>query len=284
MNELTLSTARAPHLRTAEDIRSRMADMLLALTPLLIAAACFHGADWLLNLAAALAVSAAAQVLFNLPFGRRVGLGDLSFAVTGALCALLLPAEAPFWAAAIAAAAAQLVRALFGGLGRNWLNPALTGVCIVYACTLAGDGALQALVIAEPIAPVSRFLGSATFGPAMTCSALLVLLGWLYLLCKKLAKPIFSLTFLLAMAAPQLIFGVDVLQTGILGPALAVSLYCGADSVSTPMFHSNGLLLGLLLGTAAGVVRLMLGLDLSFAAILLTGPLARVLDAWAARD
>ena len=281
MNDLNLTVAHAPHVRAPEGIAARMRDMLLALTPLMIAAACFHGADWLLNLAAALAVSAASLVLFSLPFGRRVGLSDLSFAVTGCLCALLLPAEAPFWAVCIAAAAAQLVRALFGGLGRNWLNPALFGACLVYACGLTGMQAASALVDS---APMSRFLGCATFGPAIGCSALLVMLGWLYLLCKNLAKPLFSLSFLLAVAAPQLFFGVPVLQTGLLGPALAVALYCGSDSVTVSMFRLHQLLLGLVLGGAVAALRLSMGADFSYPAILLSGPLARALDALAARE
>jgi len=283
MRELSLTTAAAPHTHCGETTRSRMRDMLLSLAPLIVAAACFHGADWLLNLAAALAVSAGAQVLFNLPFGRRVGLGDLSFAVTGALCALLLPAEAPFWAACIAAAAAQLLRALFGGLGRNWLNPALFGACVVYATALAGPGAVNALLDCGPVAPVSRFLGCATHGPAMTCSVLLVCLGWLYLVCKKLAKPLFSLSFLAAMVLPQLFFAVPIEQTGLLGPALAVALYCGSDSVTTPIFRRNQLLLGLVLGAAVGALRLALGMDYSYLALLTAGLLARGLDALAAR-
>lgn len=284
MRDLSLTVGRAPHVRAAEGIVDRMRDMLLSLVPIIVAAACFHGADWLLNLAAALAVSAAAQVLFNLPFGRRVGLGDLSFAVTGVMCALLLPAEAPFWAAAIAAAAAQLIRAIFGGLGRNWLNPALFGACVVYLMNLDGAGVMDTLLDSSPIAPLSRFLGCATFGPAISCSALLAILGWLYLWCKGLAKPLFSLGFLLAMATPQLIFGVPVPQTGILGPALAAALFCGSDSVTAPMFRRNSLLLGLVLGTAAGVLRLRFGMDLSYPALLLAGPLARGLDALAARE
>lgn len=282
MRELILTTAGAPHSRCAEVTRSRMRDMLLSLAPMIVAAACFHGADWLLNLAAALVVSAACQILFNLPIGRRVGLGDLSFAVTGCLCALLLPGQTPFWAAAMAAATAQLIRALFGGLGRNWLNPALFGVCVVYATTLAGPGALDALLDSAPIASVSRLLGCATHGPAIGCSALLVALGWVYLLCKKLAKPFFSLSFLLAMVLPQMLFFVPVFQTGLLGPALAVALYCGSDSVTTPMFRLNQVVLGLILGSTVGALRFALGLDLSYLAILLAGPLARGLDALAA--
>jgi len=282
MRELTLTTAGAPHTHCGETTRSRMGDMLLALTPLAVAAACFHGADWLLNLISALVVSAACQTLFNLPIGRRVGLQDCSFAVTGALCALLLPGQAPFWAAAMAAATAQLLRALFGGLGRNFLNPALFGVCVVYACTLAGPGSMDALLDSPPVAAFSRFLGCATHGPAITCSALLVALGWVYLLCKNLAKPFFSLSFLAAMVLPQVMFTVPLTQTGLLGPALAVALYCGSDSVTTPMFRRNQVILGLILGGAVGALRFALGLDLSYLAILLAGPLARGLDALAA--
>ena len=283
MREWNLTCADAPHTHCGEATLGRMRDMLLALLPTIIAAACFHGADWLLSLATALAVSAACQILFCLPFGRRVGMQDLSFAVTGTLCALLLPAGAPFWAVAIAAAAAQLMRAAFGGLGRTWLNPALFGAGVVYLLNLSGPGVMDALLDSSVASPVSRFLGCATLGPAISCSALLLCLGWLYLLCKNLAKPLFSLSFLAAMVLPQVFFAVPVAQTGLLGPALALALFCGSDSVTTPLFRRNQLILGAVLGSAVGAVRFATGMDLSFAALLLAGPLSRGLDALVAR-
>lgn len=279
MSELSLTFAPAPHARSDARVVWRMRDMLLALTPVTVAACCFHGADLLLSILAALAASAVCQALFALPLRRRVGLQDLSFAVTGVMAVLLLPASAPVWAAAVAAAAAQLLRALFGGLGRNFLNPALFGAALVTLTGLAGPDALHAATEVTVIAPISRFIGCATLGPAGSCSALLLCLGWLYLLAKDLARPLFSLSFLAALALPQLIFGTSILQTGLLGPALLLALYCGSDSVTTPIFRRGQLILGAALGLAAAAGRIWLSLDLSAAVLLLGGPLSRALDA-----
>ena len=123
---MRLSLSSGPHLRAKSDTRLTMLDVLIALLPTTAAGVYFFG--W--RAAMLVAVSVASCVLFEALWcalgHKKSTVGDLSAAVTGLLLGLNLPAGAPWWMPVIGGAFAILViKQLFGGIGANFLNPAL---------------------------------------------------------------------------------------------------------------------------------------------------------------
>ena len=123
-----LTVSASPHRRTRDTTRGIMLDVIIALLPALIISFMLFGTDALIRVA----VSVAACVLFEFicrkVMKRDNTVGDLSAIVTGILLAFNLPSEMPLWMVAIGDAVAIIVvKQFFGGIGQNFVNPALVG-------------------------------------------------------------------------------------------------------------------------------------------------------------
>lgn len=117
----------SPHIRSGENTQKVMFSVLIALMPALIIGCVFFG--WRAFIIALLSVGAAvaSEVLFNLCLKRKQTVDDLSACITGLLLAMSLPSTVPLWIPVIGSAFAIIVvKQLFGGIGRNIFNPALT--------------------------------------------------------------------------------------------------------------------------------------------------------------
>lgn len=135
MNEKRLSVAMSPHATSPVGTQSLMLDVLIALVPSLCIAVYFFG----LRALAATLVSAAGCVGFEWLYRKLMKLpcsvGDLSAAVTGVLVAFVCPVTLPYWMLLIGDFfAIVIVKQLFGGLGKNFLNPALAGRAFLMLC------------------------------------------------------------------------------------------------------------------------------------------------------
>ncbi len=190
----------SPHIRDNDSTRSIMRDVLIALAPALVASFLVFGVDALLRVAVCVLFAVGSEYLFERACGRAITVGDLSAAVTGVLLAFNLPPQLPLWMAAFGAIVAIVaVKQLFGGIGQNFANPAITAR-IVLLISFAGpmttwvipdtvSGATPLSLIAsgelEKLPSVtSLFLG--TIGGSLgETSALALLLGFAYLLYRK---------------------------------------------------------------------------------------------------
>ena len=138
MNEeksLRLTVASSPHVASPINTVSLMRDVLIALVPALIAAVYFFGFRALI----ATAVSVAACEVFEWGYRKLMhqsnANGDLSAAVTGVLLAFVCPVTLPYWTLVIGDFfAIVVVKQLFGGLGKNFMNPALGGRAFLMLC------------------------------------------------------------------------------------------------------------------------------------------------------
>ena len=140
--------APAPHLHDELTTRRIMVSVVLCLLPAVAWGALVLGPRALVVLAAAVIASLAAELLIAGVAWRRVTLGDGSALVTGVLVGSLLPAAVPlFIPVAASAFAVAVVKMTFGGLGRNWMNPALGGR--VFAA-LSWPGVMAAAGLAPP--------------------------------------------------------------------------------------------------------------------------------------
>ena len=123
----------SPHLRAKEDTRSIMRDVLIALCPAVVASVLIFGFRALLVELFCVACCVALEWLFEKGCKRPVTIGDCSAAVTGLILALNLPVSIPLWQAVVGCAVAIIVvKQLFGGIGHNFANPAMTGRIVMF--------------------------------------------------------------------------------------------------------------------------------------------------------
>ena len=125
MSNLTVTSS--PHIYTPRTTRSIMLDVLIALMPAAVASVIIFGISSLFVILACVISAVAAEFVFNVICRKEQTIGDLSSAVTGLLLALNIPSTIPLWQASIGAIFAIIVvKCLFGGIGQNFANPAIT--------------------------------------------------------------------------------------------------------------------------------------------------------------
>ena len=197
-NSLHLSVS--PHIHSGRSTSRIMLDVLIALSPAAIAGTIIFGFRSLLVILACVASCVAFEFLFNLVTKRRQTIGDLSAAVTGLLLALNLPANIPIWQCVIGSAfAILLVKCIFGGIGANLVNPAITArvfMIIAFGATMASvatpvivdtvAGATPLVDIAAGNTPslMSLLLGTTGGAIGETC-AIALIAGFVYLLVRR---------------------------------------------------------------------------------------------------
>ena len=227
-----LSISVSPHIRTDEDTRSIMLDVLISMLPALAVAAYMFGLLAILNVA----FSAGACMLLEWGYRRLMkktqSVGDLSAAVTGVLLAFCLPVTIPWWMLFLGDLfAIILVKQLFGGIGKNFMNPALAARAFMFSWPVAMTtwvaplsypsffqvSTADAVSAATPLASLSggALPGNATLlqafigqvgGSMGEVSAFALLLGGLYLLIRKVITPRIPLAFLGTVAVLSFLF------------------------------------------------------------------------------
>lgn len=128
-----LIVASSPHLHNkAASTQRIMLDVIIALLPTAVAAVWYFGGSALMLILVSIISAIAAEFIYQKIMKLPVSISDLSAAVTGLLLAFNLPANAPWWLAMIGSfLAIVLVKQLFGGLGQNFINPALASRAIL---------------------------------------------------------------------------------------------------------------------------------------------------------
>lgn len=144
MNEQLIITT-SPHFKHPTTTTMIMRDVLIALTPAAIAAAVIHGWYALVMIAVCVSAAIGSEFIFNVIVKKQQTVSDLSAAVTGLLLALNLPTTTEIWQCIIGSVfAIVVVKCLFGGIGCNFANPAITArifLLLSFSTTVAG-GAL----------------------------------------------------------------------------------------------------------------------------------------------
>ena len=140
-----LITSASPHIHSGASTRRIMLDVIIALLPAAIASAVIFGMRANVILLTCIVSAVLAEALFNLITHRKQTVGDLSAVVTGLLLGLNLSTNVPVWQCVIGSVfAVVVVKALFGGLGRNFANPAITArVFMLIAFSSVAGGAID---------------------------------------------------------------------------------------------------------------------------------------------
>lgn len=262
--ELTLSSS--PHVHSPVTTHEIMRDVLIALAPALIGGIWFFGFRALM----VTLVSAAACVFFEWGYCRLMKkpstVHDLSAVVTGVLLAFTCPVTIPYWTILLGDLfAIVIVKQLFGGIGKNFLNPALAGRAFLFSWPVImstwvkpgfenAPGLLStadAVTAATPLAAMHQYrmpdatLTDMFLGGIGGCigetSALLLLIGFIYLLVRRVVSPRIPLTYLGTVAILAFLFPMGNARVDWVGAQLFSgglmlgALFMATDYVTSPV-------------------------------------------------
>ena len=133
-----LSVSSSPHLRDNATTRRVMMDVCIAMIPAMIASVWFFGLRSVILIGVSVLTAVIAEAYYQKKSHQAVTVSDMSAVVTGMLLAFNLPANAPWWMAAVGSILAiVLVKQIFGGLGQNFMNPALAARAILFISWMA---------------------------------------------------------------------------------------------------------------------------------------------------
>ncbi|MBQ8547790.1 MAG: RnfABCDGE type electron transport complex subunit D [Lachnospiraceae bacterium] len=270
-NKLKLSVS--PHIHSGQSTAGIMRDVLISLLPATIAGTVIFGLRSLLVVAVCIAACVGFEALFNFIIKKDQTIGDFSAAVTGLLLALNLPANIPLWQCVIGALfAIVVVKCLFGGIGCNPVNPAITarvfmliafGSMTVQAFPTVVDTVSSATPLslgegAKMPSLLDLFLGLNGGAIGETCVLALVL-GFVYLLVRRV------ITWHVPVAYIGTVFVCSFFMEGMdftsaLAMILSGGLFIGAifmatDYVTSPATAAGKLIFGLGAGLITFVIR-----------------------------
>lgn len=134
MDNQNITISATPHIRSGESIQSIMRDVLIALLPATVMGIVYFRLQALLLIVISIATAVISEAIYQKVTKQKVTITDLSAVVTGLLLAMNIPASAPFWVPIVGSAFAIIIaKQLFGGLGQNFVNPALAGRAFLLA-------------------------------------------------------------------------------------------------------------------------------------------------------
>ena len=297
-----LTVSPSPHIRQEDTTRSIMLDVLIALSPALAWAIFLFGVRALLLTVIAVASSVAFEALFNLAVRKKCPIGDLSACVTGVLIAFNLPVSAPWWLPVVGSAFAMvIVKGLFGGIGKNIVNPALAArvfLFLSWSRLMTDFSGVDAVASATPLKQlkagelaetdlIDLFIGSHG-GCIGEVSSLLLIAGGLYLLFRRVISWQIPVAYLGTVALLTFLFpqNPDTLRF-MLGELFSGGLMLGAffmatDYATSPMTARARLVYGVGCGLITVFIRYFGGYPegVSFSILimnLLAWPLDRLL-------
>ena len=246
-----------PHVRSKESIQSIMRDVIIALVPATAAGIYYFGMNALILVIAAIVSSVAFEAICQKVMKKPVTVSDLSAVVTGLLLAMNLPAAAPIWVAVVGSAFAIIFgKQLFGGLGQNFINPALAGRAFLLASyptemtTWSVPNGLEvadAATYATPLAQLKAGYLDASLGELMmgqcggtigeTC-AIALLVGFAYLVIRNVIQWYVPVSYIATVFVCYFLFGgfnaTFALQHVLAGGLLLGAIFMATDYVTTP--------------------------------------------------
>ncbi len=269
-----LISSVSPHIGGKRTTQKIMLDVIIALVPALIASVVIFGYRSLIVVAVCVVSCVLSEFLFEKLCKRDVTISDLSAVVTGILLAFNLPVGIPIWQAVFGSVAAIIVvKELFGGIGQNFANPAITAR-IIMLTAFAGpmttwvipnsiDGA-DAVSGATPLVAeakgeklpsyLSLFLGTHGGCIGETCAAAL-LLGGAYLLIRRVISFHTPLAFIGTVAVMSFICGKDVLFQLLSGGLLLGAFFMATDYATTPSTKWGKVIFGIGCGLITVLIR-----------------------------
>ena len=294
MSEQLYHVSSSPHIRSRVTTASIMRDVALALMPSCLFSVYWFGLRALVVLAISVISCQAAELLYFRLAGKKRTSFECSAIVTGLLLGMNFPSTIPLWIPVIGGFFAIIVvKELFGGLGNNFMNPALAARCFLLICFAGpmtsfsvkttssnfwlGAASVDGLSSATPLAVIKNADGSTdlptlfdmffgfTGGVIGETSILFLLLGALYLLIREVISLRIPLTYILSFAIFVLI--ANLVKTGtpdftgiarqLCGGGLILgAFFMATDYVTSPITPMGKIVFGICLGIVTAVFRL----------------------------
>ena len=281
-----LIVSASPHLVTALDTQKTMLMVILALVPSLLVSTYVFGFRVLILTAVCIAASMFFEWAWNKLMKKQQTVGDLSAALTGTLIAFNVPSGLPYWIAIVGCFVAIIVvKQLFGGVGKNIVNPAITARIVLFisfatemttwplprmnqtADALTGATPLGVLAEGNPVdlpSNMELFLGYVG-GSMGEVSAIALLIGGIFLVWKKIISPIIPCCFIGTVFVFSLIYygatGTgDALQMAIFhilaGGVMLGAIFMATDYVTSPLLPAGKVVFGIGCGIITMLIRL----------------------------
>ena len=281
-----LLVSASPHIHSPETTTGVMGDVIISLLPALVMAVVWFGSRALVLTAVCIGTAVLAEWVSRRVMKRPNTLGDLSTVVTGLILALNLPATLPLWMAAIGSIVAiVVVKQMFGGIGQNFVNPAMTARIILmvsfptamarWTAPLASAWSADAVTTATPMASLAASSGgnlSADLpslwqmlvgyhgGSMGEVCALALLVGGLYLIIRRVISPIIPAAYIGTVAVWMLLAGHGDLRFvayELLGGGLLLgAFFMATDYATSPITAKGKWIFGIGCGIITSVIRL----------------------------
>lgn len=276
MNKL-LNVSSSPHVRTSVSTRNIMYDVAIAMLPATIWGVMQFGIYSLVVVAATVLSCVLSEYVFEVLMKKPITISDGSALVTGMILGLNMPPTIPLWMPMLGGVFAIIVvKQLYGGLGQNFMNPALAGRCFLLI-SFAGsmnrfvDPVTDAIAGATPLAVLrnggsydlaAMFLGKIP-GTIGEVSTIALLIGAAYMLYKKVISIRIPGTYILTFAVFAFIFGqhnIGYVLAEICGGGLIFgAFFMATDYVTSPITPKGQIIFGVCLGILTGLFRLFGG-------------------------
>ena len=270
-----LHVSSNPHVRDDATTTTVMLDVIIALIPATFFGIYNFGIRALLVILITIASCVATEAVYEIIMKKQLTIKDLSAVVTGLLLALNLPPQIPFWIAIIGGIfAIFVVKMIFGGLGQNFMNPALAARCFLLLSftgqmtnfTLDGISTatpLYNIKHGETYDVLNMFVGKEA-GTIGETSVIALLIGAIYLLTKRIINyriPVYyiaTFTIFAGIYAAANGFGIRFVLGQLCGGGLMLgAFFMATDYVTSPITHKGKVVYGILLGIITGLFRLI---------------------------
>ncbi len=308
MAKFTVSST--PHIRANNSISDIMLDVIIALMPAAFAGVIYFGQRAFAVMLLSVMSCCAFEYLYEKAVHKKNTLGDYSAVVTGILLSYTLPVSVPYYVVVIGAFVAIIItKQLFGGIGQNFMNPALVGRAFLLASfpvamTTFTTGRMnildRAIDVTTGATPLShgytgkeltvwnQFIGQYNNGTPIsgcigeTC-ALAILVGFIYLLVRRVISARIPLSYIGTVLVMYLLFGkgVNPLIGVLSGGVMLGAVFMATDYVTTPTTRWGQVIFGIGCGFLTCVIRFWGGYPEGVTyAILLMNVLTPLLDKW----
>lgn len=262
----------APHVRGKVSTQKIMLMVIISLLPATFFGIVNFGYKALILILVTIASCVVSEWLFNLIVKKENTVKDLSAVVTGLLLALNLPHTLPWWMAALGGVfAIVIVKMLFGGLGQNFMNPALGARCFLLISftgqmtSFSYDGVSTATPLAllkegEKVDPLSMLLGNEA-GTIGETSVIALLIGAIFLILVGVIDLRIPAAYIITFAVFILLFGGHGFDGTFLveqlcgGGLILGAFFMATDYATSPITPLGKILFGILLGILTGIFR-----------------------------
>ena len=268
-----LSVTSSPHLRSGASSKRIMQDVCLALVPAGIASIILFGTGAAKLIAVSVLSCVLVEYLYQKLTGQKVTVGDWSAVVTGLLLAYNLPADAPIWIPVVGAVVAIiLVKQIFGGLGSNFMNPALTARVVLFVSwasimttypatrymtdAVSTATPLGVLAGGETVNLMDLLLGNCAGVLGETCKLALIL-GGIYLIIRNVIDWKIPVSILCTVFVCFLLKDgfTPALSQILSGGLMLGAFFMATDYVTSPVSNLGRVIMGVLCGLMVFVIR-----------------------------